>query len=91
MYCIVDGRVKVHDGDVVFREMGRYDILGELAVFDPEPRSATVTAIDPTYLFRLDADTCYELLAEHIDFVRAINHLLCNRIRELSYRPTHSS
>ena len=51
MYIIVDGRVRVHDGDQLIAYQGARDIFGELAVLDAEPRSASVTA--EVYCIRL--------------------------------------
>ena len=35
-----------------------------MALLDPEPRLASVTAVEPTRLFRLDQAPFYELMAE---------------------------
>ena len=40
MYIIAEGRVRVHDGDLTYNYLGKYDVFGEMAVLDPEPRSA---------------------------------------------------
>ena len=82
MYIIVDGQVKVHDGDHTILTLGNRDVFGELAVLDPEPRSATVTATKDTTLFQLEQDALYELMAEHIDVARGVIKALCRRIRQ---------
>ena len=51
MYIIIDGTVQVHDGDVEFAILGQNDVFGELAVLDPEPRIASVTAIENCRFF----------------------------------------
>ncbi len=84
MYIIVEGQVRVHDGDKVFATFGRREVVGELAALDPEPRTATVTAIEDTDLFRLDEGPLYDLMAEHIEVVRGITRVLCNRIRKMN-------
>jgi len=58
MYMIVSGRVKV-TVDVGGRprqlnELGPGDVIGEMALLGGSPRSATVTAVDPSELLRLD-------------------------------------
>ena len=70
MYIIVDGRVRVHDGDQTIAYLGARDIFGELAVLDAEPRSASVTAEVDTHLFRLDQDAFYELMADRFEVAR---------------------
>ena len=81
MYVIVTGRVRVHDGERTIFHLGERDTVGELAVLDPEPRSASVTAAEPTFLFRLDRDAFRELMADHPEIVQGVLHLLCQRLR----------
>lgn len=53
-FIILSGKVdisKAVDGrQVSLAELGRDEIVGELAIFSDEPRSATVTAIEPTII-----------------------------------------
>jgi len=81
MYIIVEGKVRVHDEDRTIAELGERDVFGELAALDPEPRLASVTALEDTQLFRLDQDALYELMAEHIEVGRGIIRVLCQRLR----------
>lgn len=81
MYIIVDGSVRVHDGDRTIAELGPRDIFGELAALDPEPRSASVTSLAEAHLFRLDQHALYELMAEHSEVAYSIIRILCRRLR----------
>lgn len=81
MYIIVDGSVRVHDGDRTIAELGPRDIFGELAALDPEPRSASVTSLAEARLFRLDQHALYELMAEHTEVAYSIIRILCRRLR----------
>jgi hypothetical protein len=81
MYVIVDGRVRIHDGDQLIAYQGARDIFGELAVLDAEPRSASVTAEVDTSLFRLDQEAFYELMADRFEVARGIIRMLCRRVR----------
>jgi HEAT repeat protein len=81
MYVIVDGRVRVFDGDVTLGVLGERDIFGELALLDPEPRSASIAALQDTRLFRLDREAFAELMAGNIEIVRGVLHVLCERLR----------
>ena len=89
MYIIVDGRVRVHNGDQLIAYQGARDIFGELAVLDAEPRSASVTAEVDTHLFRLDQEAFYELMADRFEVARGIIRMLCRRVRarEVSIPP----
>jgi CRP/FNR family transcriptional regulator len=58
LYCIVSGRVSVSlrtpSGQRELRTMGPGESFGELALLDNKPRSATVTAVEPTTVLILD-------------------------------------
>lgn len=84
LYVVASGRVHVHDGDRSFRHMGPNGFFGELALLDSKPRSATVTAVEPTSLFRLAQDDFYALVSEQPGISRSINRALCKIIRDLS-------
>ena len=81
MYIIVDGRVRIHDGERTLNELGEGDVFGEMAVLDAAPRMASATALDPTRLFRLDQDALYEVMADRIEVVRGIIGVLSGRLR----------
>ena len=81
MYIIVEGRVKVHDGDRTFVELEERDFFGELTTLDPAPHSATVTATEDVRLLGLDREPLYELMADHPEVLRKIIHELCERLR----------
>ena len=83
MYIIVYGKVKVHDGDKTFAELGNRDIFGEMAILDAEVRSASITAIEETLMFRIDQDPFFELMSEHSIVTRGILQVLCARLRKL--------
>jgi HEAT repeat protein len=82
LYVIVEGRVRVLDGGRELGQLGERDIFGELALLDPEPRSARVVAVEPSKLFRLDREAFSELMAANIEIVRGVLHVLCERLRQ---------
>ena len=81
MYIIYEGSIKIHDGDKIFIVNGRRDFFGELALLDPEPRSASATATADTLLLKLDEEEWYELMEERPEVLRSILRILCRRIR----------
>jgi CRP-like cAMP-binding protein len=81
MYLIVQGTVRVHDGDRTIAEMGRGHTVGELAVLDPEPRVASVTAVEDTHLFRLEKEAFDEVMADQPEIAHEIIRVLCQRLR----------
>lgn len=81
MYVIVQGKVRVHDGDFLLNYLGARDLFGEMAVLDAEPRLASVTTVDDTQLLKIDQDLLYGLMRTQIDVVRGIIRVLAQRLR----------
>lgn len=81
MFIIIEGKVQVHDGERTIAILGKRDVFGELAVLETETRSASITAIEDTSLFRLDQAPFYELMAEHSEVARGIIRMLCQRVK----------
>ncbi len=81
MYVVVEGRIKAHIGEKVLAELGPNDVVGEMAALDPEPRSASVTAIEPTLLLRISNQNLQLLIDHNPDVARGIIKVLCTRLR----------
>ncbi len=81
---IVSGRVRVHDGAHTLNYLEEGEVFGEMALLDPEPRSASVTAVEATQLLRLDQQSFQELLEERAEIARGIIQVLTRRLRERS-------
>ncbi len=81
MFVVVTGQFRVHLGEQVIDRPGPREVLGELALLDGEPRSASVTAETDAVLYRLDAEPFFELLSERPDMLRAILRTVIGRLR----------
>ena len=84
MYIVLSGRVRVCDGDIELSVLSEREIFGELALLDPQPRSASVVAIEDARLFRLDGETFSQLMAGNLEIVRGVLRVLCERLRRTS-------
>jgi CRP-like cAMP-binding protein len=84
MFAIVRGRLRVHRGDRTIVELGPGSTVGELAALVPEPRSASVTAVGPATLLRIDRPVLEELLADRPALASGIIAALVAVIRERS-------
>lgn len=82
MYAVVRGRVRVHRGERGVTVLGPGSTVGELAVLVPEPRAASVTAIEPTTLLRIDRPLLEELLADRPALAHGIIGALVAMVRE---------
>jgi len=64
LFAVVKGSVRVHRGDRTLVELGPGATVGELAVLMPAPRAASVTALEPTLVLRVDKTVLDELLVD---------------------------
>jgi CRP-like cAMP-binding protein len=80
LYAIVEGRVRVHRGSQTLVELGPGNTVGELAVLVPQPRTASVTALEPTVALRLDKPVLDELLADWPELAHGVIDALVERL-----------
>jgi CRP-like cAMP-binding protein len=83
LFVIAEGLVRVEMLGRVIREQGRGDVVGDLSVLSPGPRSATVTTLSACLFLRVDAGVIDELLLDHPDIARSIIDVLVARLRTL--------
>ncbi len=83
MFIVVGGRVRVHDGDLVYSRLDDGEVFGEVAALDGGVRTASVTAEVDTSLFRLDQQAMRELLAREPEAAAAIIRMLCEREKRI--------
>lgn len=84
LYIIIEGQVRIHSRGQTLTILGAGRSVGELAVLDPEPRSASANAIERTRLFRIDKAPFDEVMALRPEIAQAVMRALVRRIRELS-------
>ena len=83
LFLILSGQVAVHRGPQTFATLEGGEFFGEMSLVEPAPRSATVTAMSATFLFRLPHDALRELIS---DDGKAASILLVQVVRTLSER-----
>lgn len=81
LYAVVHGRVRVHRGDQTLVELGPGNTVGELAALVPQPRTASVTALEPTLALRLDEAVLNDLLADWPELANGVITALVARLR----------
>lgn len=82
MYVVADGCLQIVRGGRPLVERGAMEIVGELAVLDPAPRSAGAVALEDTRLLRLGRDALLAVMADHPAILRGVVRTLCRRLRE---------
>ena len=87
LYVIAQGRMRVHDGDqnIAILEVG--EIIGEMALLDPAPRAASVSAVEDSVLLRLDKEAFDLAMADNPEIAHGVLRVLCRRLRAKIQRP----
>jgi len=83
LYLVLTGSVRVEIGGHALADLGSGDFFGEMSLVEPAPRSATVIAAEPAYVFRLPHVALRRLL---VDEPAATNALLIEIVKTLSER-----
>ncbi|NET37387.1 MAG: Crp/Fnr family transcriptional regulator [Cyanothece sp. SIO1E1] len=86
LYIVVSGRVRVHLGNQDLAELEQGACFGEMSLFDSEPRSASVSTLDPCECLMLTQQQLYEAIDETPDIAVNIIRMLSRRIRELNQK-----
>lgn len=84
LYILAAGQVRVHIGEREIIKLKKEDCFGEMAVLDAEPRSASVTTLEPCDCLILTQQQLYEAIDETPGIAVNIIRLLSRRIRELN-------
>ncbi len=86
MYLIVDGRVQVFKGDRLVVELGERECVGEMAILDSEPRSATVKTQSAVRALKIEREDFYDLMNEKLEIAQGIIKVLTRRLRKTTAR-----
>ena len=90
MYVVIDGEVEIVDGSLILEVSGPGSIVGELALIDDEPRSASVIAKTDCRLVPVDRKRFQYMVQETPFFGLAVMKILADRLRSKNVR-TRSS
>ncbi len=87
LFVVVRGRLRASRDGGVLRDLGPGSTVGELAALVPEPRSATVTALEEGLLLRIDRRVLDELLTDHPELSRGVIRTLVAMLRANGTQP----
>jgi CRP/FNR family cyclic AMP-dependent transcriptional regulator len=87
LYIILSGRVKVLIPDLQGREvilatMGPHEFFGEMGLFDDQPRSASVEALEPCQMLRLSRAGFMACMKDNVELPLMIIRNLVRRLRD---------
>ena len=60
------------------------DYIGEIALLDQGPRSASCTTVDEAILLRISRDDFYDVMASRVEFMKGFVRALSDQIRRLT-------
>ncbi len=81
LYAILEGRVRVERAGHTLAEFGPGSTVGELAALVPEPRAASVIAVEHTRMLSITKPVLDELLADWPELATGVIHALVARLR----------
>ena len=81
MYAVIEGSVDIVLGDTVLETVESGGLVGELALVDSGPRSASAIVRAPAELARVDEREFVFLVQEHPTFALQVMRILAERIR----------
>jgi len=90
-YVIEEGRVRVHDDDLVLNNLGLGDVFGEIAGLGGMERTASVTAETALVLLRVERDALYTALQTRPEALKGLVSMLCDRESGMANRMTSRS
>lgn len=82
MYVLLDGRLRVYKESRTIAIIDPVDYVGEMAIIETKPRSASVEATESCHLLRIPADKFRPLLVAHPEFIFGLTRTLSRRIRK---------
>jgi CRP-like cAMP-binding protein len=85
MFAVAEGQVELIHGGAVIEKIGPGGIIGEMALVDAAPRSATATAATETRLVRVDRDHFMYLVQEHPTFALQVMSVMAERLRKANH------
>jgi CRP-like cAMP-binding protein len=82
LFFILEGRVAVKKGERLLAELGERDVLGEMALLDPGPRSASAVALGDVTMLSIGRDDFDDIMRERPEVPIGVMKVLVRRLRE---------
>ena len=89
MFVLVDGNARVERDGAPLGDRGAGEVLGEIALLDGGPRTATVTLTEPSRLLVLARREFHALMDEFPDVRLHVLETVASRLRSLDREAVH--
>ena len=83
MYLVTRGEVEILIHDKVVEEVGPGGVIGEMALLDNAPRSATATAKTDCLLLAIDRERFQSQVAKSPNFALQVMRIMAERLRRV--------
>ena len=90
LYALVHGRVEYTAATRRWWSWDPGTTVGELAALVPQPRTASVTTLEPTLALRLDKAVMDDLLVEWPELAHGVIEALVARLRAIMVRASQT-
>ena len=84
MYVVLTGEITIGEGNFIFDRLSPGGIVGEMALIDGGPRSATVTASTDCTLAEIDERRLLFLIQQTPNFAINLMRLMSQRLRRMN-------
>ena len=86
MYGVLEGRIRLHRGDIEIGIVESKGAMGAWALMDDEPRVANAEVVEDAKLLRIDKDDFIDLLSDHVEITQGLLRTLTKRLHGLAGR-----
>jgi CRP-like cAMP-binding protein len=86
MYVVKSGYLQILDGNYVYETVSVGSIVGEMAIVDGSPRSATVRAIQPSIVIPVDERRFLFMVQQTPFFALRVMRVMTERLRAMNER-----
>jgi CRP-like cAMP-binding protein len=84
MYVVLSGALRIGDGNVVYEQVSPGGIVGEMALIDHAPRSATVMAVADSTAAEVDEQRFLFLVQQTPNFALDVMRVMSTRLRRMN-------
>jgi CRP/FNR family transcriptional regulator, cyclic AMP receptor protein len=84
MYVLVEGSAEIRLGDLVLETAGPGALVGEMALIDQTPRTASVIAKTPARFAQIDQRRFHFLVQQTPNFATHVMKVLAERLRHMN-------
>lgn len=83
VYVVKSGRLEIFDGPITYETVSPGDLIGEMALIDEAPRSASIRAVTECEIIPIDAKRFITMVERTPTFAIRVMRVLVRRLRSL--------